>query len=72
MIIRDLPNHETWRLCNISEHIGCYCCCCYHWKGSPVAVMGLLRHVLRVEGALVQLHLLLLLPFGESLKVTFS
>ena len=41
---------------------------CYHWKGSSVAVMGLLRHVLRVEGALVQLHLLLLLPLGESLE----
>ena len=67
MIIRDLPNHETWWLCNILEHISCY-----HRKGSSVAVMSLLRHVLRVEGALVQLHLLLLLPFGESLKVTFS
>lgn len=41
---------------------------CYHWKGSSIAVMGLLCHVLRVECALVQLHLLLLLPLGESLE----
>ena len=41
----------------------------YHREGSSVAMVGLLGHVLRVEGALVQLHLLLLLPFGKSLKV---
>ena len=36
----------------------------YHGEGAAVVVV----HVLGVEGALVELHLLLLLPLGESLQ----